>query len=661
MSTSSVNLISSALDVTSIVDAIINVERAPVRTMESQVTSLQSKVSAYQSLNTKLSALSDKVNTLLYGTTEAPLTQQYSFADRLEDSVFAKCGVTSSDDNKISATASNPTSVGSYAITVSSLAQAKTMASAGFADATTTSTGTGTITITTGSSAPVIVTITSATSTLAGVRDAINKANAGVTATIINNGSSTNPYQLLITADDTGTANAFTITDGLTGGQALSLAQTQGALDAQFVINGVSITKSSNTISDVIDGVTFDLKEETANPVTLKVEKDVDSIVSALEEFVTAYNAVNSFINGQFAYNANTKKAGVLAGDSTLRRIQSSLQNQIIQSVSNQFTSYSVGSQVGLNFNRDGSLSLNKTKLQNALADDPTAVAALFLGNGTESGSATASDSRVTYNGKTTATQAGAYNIQVNTLAQKASAVGAQEVITLSGAETLTVAYGANSVDIALSAGDSLEIVLGKINSALSSGGIAATATNDGNNRIQISTNSYGSSQTITIESDGDGSSGTTGFGTTPVVGNGVDIAGTIGGNAALGNGLTLTGASGQPEEGLSVIISQTATGSYGTITIASDTEGVEGDSILMNLFSALDGITDSLSGPIHNATDGLNKNIQSINDRITEYEARLDARRLILTAQFSAADEALRLLTVSQANLTSQLNGIPK
>jgi flagellar hook-associated protein 2 len=659
MSTSSINLINSAIDVTSIVDALINVERAPVRTMESQVTSLKSKVSAYQSLNTKLSALSGKVNTLLYGTTEAPLTQQYSFADRLEDSVFAKCSVTSSDEDVISATASNPTSVGSYAITVSSLAQAKTMASAGFAAAATTATGTGTITITTGSGDPKIVTITGANSTLTGVRDAINNANAGVTATIINDGSATTPYRLLITADGTGTANAFTITDGLTGGQALSLAQTQAASDAQFIINGVSITKSSNTVSDVIDGVTFNLKENTAAPVTLKVEKDVDAIVTALEEFVTAYNAVNSFINGQFAYNTTTEKSGVLAGDSTLRRVQSSLQNQITQSVSSQFSIYSVTGQVGLNFNRDGSLSLNKAKLQDALAEDYRSVAALFLGNGTESGSATASDGRVTYSGKTAATQAGTYNIQINALAQKASAVGAQEVITLSGAETLTVAYGAGSIDIALSAGDSLEVVLEKINSALSSGGIAATAENDGNNRIQISTNSYGSSQTISVTSDGDGSAGTTGFGATPVVGNGVDIAGTFGGNAAIGNGLTLTGASGQPEEGLSVIISQTTTGSYGTITVASDIEGVEGESILMNLFSVLDGLTDSLSGPIHNATDGLNRNIESINDRISEYEARLDARRAILTAQFSAADEALKLLTVTQANLSSQLNGL--
>lgn len=657
MGTSSINLIGSALDVGTIVDTLIYVEREPVRMMESQVTALQSKVSAYQSLNTKLSALADKVNILLFGDTEAPFNQPYSFADRLKDSVFTKCAITSSDDSTISASANNPTSVGTYAITVSSLAQARTMAAAGFADLAT-QTGTGTLTITTGSSDPVTVTINSQNNTLTGVCGAINNANAGVTATIVNDGSAT-PYRLLITANDSGTANSFSITDNLSGGQALGLTESQAAVDAQFIVNGVSITKSSNTVSDVIDGVTFTLKDVTATPVSLHVEKDIDAIVTAFNEFVSAYNTVNSFINSQFAYNSTTETSGVLAGDSTLRRIQSNLQNQLVQSISNPYTDYGIASQAGLDFNRDGSLSLNETELREALAEDFTSVAALFLGNGTPSGGATVSDSRVLYGGKTAATQDGTYAIQITTLAQQAIAAGTQTVTTLSNDETLTITYGTSTAIVNLLQDDDLITVLSKINSALATEGIAATATDDGAGGIQISTNSYGSSQTITVASDGDGSAGTTGFSTTPVVATGVDIAGTIGGHAAVGNGLTLTGAAGQPEEGLSITVSQTTTGSYGTITIAPETEGVEGDSILMNLFSVLDGITDPLSGPIYNAKDGLNKNIEAINDRISDYEARLEVRREILTAQFSAADEALRLLTVTQANLTSQLNGL--
>jgi flagellar hook-associated protein 2 len=658
MSTSSVNLTSSMLDVGSIVDGLINVDSAPMRNIQSKVTTLQSKVSAYQSLNTKLSALSDKVNTLLFGATEAPIVQPYSFSDRLSKSVFAKCGVTSSDANAISADASNANSAGDYSITVSSLAQAKTMASAGFSDTAATTTGTGTLTITTGSNNPVIVTINSSNSTLKGVRDAINNANAGVTATIINDGSSA-PYKLLITADDTGTASSFTLTDSLSGGQALSLAQTQAATDAQFVVNGVSITKSSNTISDVISGVTFTLKDLTDSPVTLNVGKDVDSIVTALNEFITAYNTVNSFITGQFTYNTSTKSAGLLSGDATLRRIQSNLQSQFTQSVSNRYTDYNIVGQVGLEFSRDGSLSLDEAKLRSALSDNYAAVAALFLGDGTPAGGVTAADSRVTYNGKTPATQPGTYSVLIDSLAQQATATGNQTITSLSDDETLTITDGSATAIVSLLQNDSLSTVLSKFNSAFSGQGMAVTATDDGTGKIKIATNNYGSAQTLTIVSDKDDYSGTTGFGTSPVSVSGVDIAGTIDGHAAAGDGLTLTGASGQPEEGLSFSIAQTTTGSYGSITVASLTNGVEGSSILMSLFSIMDGITDPLSGPIHNATDGLNKSISSLNDEISSYQTRLDKEREMLTQQYNQADQALRLMTVTQANIQSQLKSL--
>jgi flagellar hook-associated protein 2 len=658
MSTSSVDLINSVLDVGTIVDNLIYVESAPVRSMQSQVSTLQSKVSAFQSLNTKLSSLSDKINTLLFGETEAPLLKPYSYLDRLSQSIFAQCSVTSSDSETISATASNANSSGSYSITVSSLAQAQSMASTNFADTTSALIGTGTLSINAGGNDPVTVTINSSNNTLKGVRDAINNANAGITATIINDGSAT-PYRLLITAKETGTANSFAITDSLSGGQALNLTQAQAASDAQFAVNGVNITKSSNTVSDVISGVTFTLKNLTASPITLNVDKDVDAMLKAFNEFISSFNEVNSYINGQFTYNSTAKQAGILAGDSTLRRIQSTLQNDIIQSVSNKFTSYNVASQVGLTFNRDGSLSLNESKFRSALSSNFTAVAALFLGDGTPSGGITVNDSRVTYSTKTSATQVGSYSIQVDALAQQALAVGSQQVITLLSDETLTITSGAGSAFVTLLEGDSLSTALSKINSALAAQGMEIAATDDGTGRIRLASNDYGSAQTFSVVSDGDGSAGTTGFDTSPVVATGVDITGTIGGHAALGNGLTLTGAAGQPEEGLSLSISQTTTGSYGSIILASATEGTEGASILMNLQSLLDGITDPLSGPIHNSTDSLNQSIRSLNDQIAAYQDRLEVRRTMLTAEFQKADEALRLLSVAQSSLSNQLDSM--
>jgi flagellar hook-associated protein 2 len=462
MSTSSLNLTTPAIDVSTIVDSLIYADSAPVRSMQSHVTTLQSKVSAFQSLNTKLSTLTNNLNSILYGDTDAPLLKPSSFADRLSSSIFNQCKVNSSDETIVSATASNATG-GSYSITVSNLATAQSLSTSGF-DGATSSIGTGTVTFTKGGH-DYTVTVDSSNATLSGVCNAINNSGAGITASIINDGASSNPYKLLITANDTGTANAVTVNESLSGGPALNIATIAGqeAKDSNFTINGIGITKSSNTVSDVINGVTFALKNKTDAPVTLTVEKDLDAIVNSFNSFITSYNSINTYIQGQFAYNSTSKTAGVLSGDSTLRRIQSALQNQIVQSTSNQLSYYSVASQVGLKFGRDGSLSLDETAFRSALSGNFAGVSALFLGD----------------------------------------------------------------------------------------------------------------------------------------AGNGV----------------------------------------------------------FTNLQSQLDSITDPLSGPIQNATDSLNQNIKIINDEISSYQDRLDVERQMLTEEFNKADEALRLLTVTQASLSSQLD----
>jgi flagellar hook-associated protein 2 len=654
---SSVNLLSSSLDVSTIVSNLMYYERAPERAMQSQVSSLQNKKNAYQSLNTKLAALSDKVSKILYnGST--PLTTPYTYSQRFAESIFAQATVDSSDDTVVSATA-NGTVSGTYAITVSSLAQAKSMVSSGYADSTT-MLGTGTITITPGSESPVTVTVNASNNTLSGIRDAINGANAGVTATVINDGTAT-PYRLLLTANNSGTANAFTVDSSLSGGPTLSLSENQTATNAQFIVNGISITKSTNVISDVVDGMTFTLKNRTTSAVTLKATIDTSSIISAFNEFVSAYNAANSFITSQFAYNSSTNTAGVLAGDSTLRSIQGSLQTRIIQSISNRFTDGLVAGQAGFTFNRDGSLSLDAAKLQSALEDNFDSVAALFLGDGTPPGGATPSDSRVLFGAKTDATQAGTYAIGVTSLAQQAYTVGSQIITPLSSNETLTISSGGSTANVALLRWDSLNTILSKINSALLSTGIAGTAANDGTGRLKISTNGYGSAQSITVTSNRNGSAGTTGFTTSPATDVGVDIAGTINGHAAAGSGLSLTGAAGQAEEGLRVDITQTTIGDYGSIVLASSGSGAEGAGVMTNLFSLLDGLMDPLSGSIHYATDSLDKRISTLNDQISSFEERMAIKEKLLTEEYSNADEALRLMTVSQTSLSSLISSLSK
>ncbi len=653
----SINLINGGLDVQSIVDNLIAAESVPITRMQRQESTFQSKITALQSFNTKLSALLTNVDKVAFNG-DAPLfTAPYSFDDRFAGSIFSLRKAASSNDSIVSASASEGATSGSYSITVSSLAQAEAMGSANFTDPST-ATGTGTLTLQVGSNSPVNITIDDTNNTLDGIRRAINAANAGVTATIINDGTPQTPYRLLLTSNETGTANAFTITDA-GGAVGLGMVETAAAADARFTVNGVSLTKSTNTISDVIPGVTLNLKS-TAAPASITVTDDIDSMVSAIQSMVSSYNDITSFVRSQFQYNSTTQTAGILSGDSTLRNIQSTLQTTLSQSVSNAFTALAVVSQVGMKFNNDGTISLDTEKLKDALTSNLRGTAALLLGDGIPPDSVTATDRRIVYVGKTSATMPGTYDIQVSTAARQAGVTGNQTVTSLSKNEVLTIRAGTNEAVISLLKADSLSTVISKINAGLAANGISASAADDGTGKIQITTTAYGSDQSITVTSNSPGGAGTTGFSTTPTSGTGVDVAGTINGHSAIGRGNILTGATGQAEEGLSLRITGSDTGPYGSVTVASSS-GDTGASILMNLHASLKSLTDPLSGPIQSAVDGLNRNISRLDQQISDFQDRLERRRAMLTAEFERASEALQLMNIMQTSLTSQLASLSK
>ncbi len=658
---SSINLVNPQIDVASIVDALITSASTPVTQMQNQVSTFQSRVTAYQTLNTKLSTLLTGVNKLLYNGSTAPLVTPGPFETRLNNSVFSVKKASSSNEDVLTATASQDAASGSYSLTVAELAKAQVDVSDGFDNVGEVTTGLGDLNITVDGT-QTSVHITTSNNTLQGVMQAINDADAGVTASIVNDGTA-HPYRLAITSDQTGMANSVTIDDQLDlSGKALNLDTKIDAANSHVVVNGIDIYRSTNTISDVISGTTLNLVGLTGTgpATTITVGPDADAMVTAMKSLVTAYNDINTYISGQTTYNSQTKTAGVLSGDSSLRDIQSRLQSIVTQSVSNSFTSLSVLSQAGVSFNRDGSLSLDESKFRNALANNLTSTAALFLGNGA------LTDTRVTYSGQTSATQPGTYSIDVTSLATQASIAGSITFDSLAQDELITITNGSSpALDVQLSSGDTFDEVLGKINTALTGAGIAATASDAGSHYIVIKTTGYGSSENLKIRSDiGIGVSGSTGFGTVEQSAAGTDIAGTINGHAAAGSGLTLTGLAGNPlapnpEEGLSLTIAQTLTGSYGSITVTTGSTSQEGSSPLVNLQSALKNITDPLAGPIHLATDSLNQNIRTLNDRISDFQDRLEVQRELLTNEYNQADQALRLLTVNQNSLSSLISSI--
>lgn len=380
--------VGSNLDVKSIVSQLMQVEQQPLQLLDTKEASYQAKLSAFGSLKSGLSTLQTAASKLNLSST------------------FLGNKASVADASVLSANVTGTAVAGDYNIEVQSLAKAQKLVSTGYATADT-AVGQGTLTISLGSysdagsppvsftqksgTTPVSITIDSSNNTLAGIRDAINNAGAGVSASIINDGTS---YRLALTSTSTGTANSVKITATESGGAGLAqlaydgsaggvsnMTQNVAAKDAVIKVDGVTVTKSSNTITDAIQGVTLNLAKETGTGVTTKLTltRDTDSIASAIQDFVTAYNGVNKQIADATAYDSSTGKGSVLLGDSTARTVQTQLRSALSNIVSGAQSGLSTLSSIGVSFQNDGSLSIDTTKLNNVLADPSNDVKKLFV------------------------------------------------------------------------------------------------------------------------------------------------------------------------------------------------------------------------------------------------------------------------------------------
>ncbi len=251
---------------------------------------------------------------------------------------------------------------------------------------------TGTLSVSIGGGAAVNIAIDSSNNTLAGIRDAINDADAGVTASIINDGTTN---RLVLASKTSGSVGAIGVTVTDNGGAGIppappyalsslasaSLVTTQAADNANLTINGIAITRSTNTISDAIDGLTLNLAKGTlATPgtATVTVAKNTGAVTSAVNAFVKAYNDAIGQIKSMTAYDAANKKASVLTGDSTARSIQSQLSNLVQANITGIAGGISRLSDIGIALQKDGTLTTDSSKLSAALADPDKDVASLF-------------------------------------------------------------------------------------------------------------------------------------------------------------------------------------------------------------------------------------------------------------------------------------------
>jgi len=276
---------------------------------------------------------------------------------------------------------------------VTQLAQAQSLTTDGVASKTT-ALGTGTLTLQVGTADAVTITLDSTNNTLEGIRTAINASGAGVTASIVNDGSDT-PYRLVLTSNSTGTESAMTVTytgtdstdqaSSLLGydGSSGNMTQTVKALDAELTLNGISITSQSNTVEGALQGVTLNLSA-TSSSQTLTISQDTDAIYDAISTFVTAYNSYVSSVDTLTAYNADSDTAGELLGDSTTRRISTELSSDLYTAIGSGTFSYL--SQLGISLNVDGTLQIDEDTLTSAITDNIDAVSEFFIGSDGTSG-----------------------------------------------------------------------------------------------------------------------------------------------------------------------------------------------------------------------------------------------------------------------------------
>lgn len=646
----------SNLDVNAIVGQLMAVERRPLQNLDRREASFQARLSAFGTLRSGLA----QFETAMQGLASASRYQAMS--------------ASVSDPGIASASATSAAPAGSYALEVSRLAQAQRLVSAGQAS-TTAAIGTGTLTLefgtigggtfdsatgtytgasfTASGAAARTVTIDAATSSLAGIRDAINRANAGVQAAIVNDGSGT-PFRLVLTGDSTGRANSLRLS--VSGDPALQallahnpagtqrLSETATAQDAALRIGGVAITRATNTVSEAIPGVTLTLNRVSSGAVNVTVARDTSAVQSAVQNFVRAYNDLNRQLSELGAFDPATRRAGPLQGDAALRGLQSQLRGLLNQALAGLTGELRSLSDLGVSFQRDGSLALDNARLTRALGADPAGVAALFAPLGR------ASDSLVAFVSAGDGVQPGSHALEVTRLATQGSASGNDPVASLTVTagvnDTLALAVDGTAVSVTLAARSYASVaelaaeLQARINGA---SGIAGTPrgveVTESGGRITIRSTAFGSASTLTV-TGGNAQANLFGSGTSALAG--VDAAGSINGVAATGSGQFLASA-----EGLRVQVLGGALGARGTISWS------------VGYAARLASFADSQlagGGSIAAGTTGINRQIAALGEQREALSARLEQTERRLRAQFIALDGLVGRLSQTSAFLSQQI-----
>jgi flagellar hook-associated protein 2 len=701
-------------------------------------------------------------------------------------SAYNKASIDISDESILSAGVTDQIVTGTYNLRVTSLARNHQIACQGFDEATSTIFGTGTISLSVGEAGLTTINIESGNNSLVGIKEAINEANVGITATIINDGSSSRPYRLMLTANKTGAANDINFEISLTGGETLdfinssfdnpevisfstgstsqlSLGTTasysgntnkiytfavggtgtqtigtdnitinwtdgtnsgsilvteadaeyeligaggeglklsfsagdlvagdtfqvsafapliQEAADARITVGAESsengspiiINSETNEFKDALPGLTINVKKVN-NPgefVTITSDVDSDALKGLVDDFISKFNDVIDFINGQFTYNQDTGESGVLFADYSLQVMQSTARSAatfVVGGLQNEINSLS---SIGIRTGQNGRLRIvNSARLIDTIKNDTEDFIKLFVD------SAVSSSPFIEFVSASSETVPGEdYEINITRAAAKGYYQGASLNNPATAPITLNDTNNVIKLNVDGLMSDELVLAERTYNSGEELAGEIQTRINADaklagkgisvewvelpeGGYIKIVSGSYGArSRVQLVTSIADNAYSILGL-TSGMVRVGEDVEGTINGEKATGNGQILTGDEGNATtDGLKIKVMLTAG------QLQSGEEGVI--SIIKGLGSKLDetlgNITKSIDGSIARRTSALSKQIEAIDRQISNYEERLTRRREYLYNQFLAMEEALGRYQAQGTYLESQLENL--
>jgi flagellar hook-associated protein 2 len=700
MATSSIDGLVSGLNTTDIINRLLEAERAPIARIQSRATKQDSIVSAWQSVSSAMGAFRTATTALVNASsfekrtttssdasivtaTAAPgapvgnlsmrvialATAQQSMtstspgaSDTLTGTGTVAVGVGLGSLGITGITASNGATAGARNVTIAATAGGQFSVSVGDAQVVVasgaTSASVGGLELSFGGGGPVagsgsaVIATTNASTTLGQLTTALSTSGSPVGAQIVNiSSTSTADNRLVLTAKNTGATNTLMVgTTGLNGGVATSLGTyttLNAASNAQVAIGSgageVIVQRSSNTISDLLQDVSVSLKK--ADPpatVVLGVDRDTSTLIQLMRQWVTSTNRLVGAIDTQTRYDAVSRTGGPLTGDASARSVRDAVTSTITAPVGTG--TYSTLASVGVTMQRNGQVALDEAAFTAALQNDPNAVSALLARSGSTASATMA------FAGAADETKAGSYAVNVTTAAAKASVTG-EVITTLASDEEITVRMGGRTATFSALTGMTANQAADGLNAALTSAGIRATATVAGG-AITLASEQYGSAQVLEVMSDlvGPGSTGLGGpTADTYQRSTGVDVAGTIGGQAATGTGQVLTATAGDAT-GLRVRVTGTGTGAQGNIEYSSGVFGA---------LAAQVGTNGAATVLAQSSINGAKAAKLLITSQLDAYERRMTLTQERLRNQFTQLESVLSRTRSEGDRLLAAISGL--